>query len=67
MPPKNRYDIAQRAQALTFLQVGCSFEDRGYDPAVSFILKEEYLMACVQAGHVSSMRSRSKRWYKLLS
>ena len=26
MPPKNRYDIAQRAQALTLLQVGCSFE-----------------------------------------
>jgi uncharacterized protein YerC len=26
MPPKNRYDIAQRAQALTLLQVGCTFE-----------------------------------------
>ena len=26
MPPKNWYDIAQHAQALTLLQVGCTFE-----------------------------------------
>ena len=75
MPPKSQlrpmHDIAQRAQALTLLYVGATFEqiteligiserqvrrflatakERGYDPSISGILKDEYLQNASRIG-----------------